>query len=382
MSIIFRYFNREILRNFWMITALFGVIILGHLLSRLIQRVTNGKLALSDLNLAIMMESPRFLAVLLPFALYLAILLTYRRFYSHHEMVALTACGFGVRDLIRIMTPITLGVVMLTASLTHWISPQLLQRGREKLAKTGPAIMIQTLKPGRFQQTPDGQGVLYVESVSPNRPVVHRIFMATPLADQRLHPRPSDKTSSSAAPRWAILTALKGYQWQDPHTQARFFTAIDGRGISGTPGQHDYDLLRFQSLNFVLISKQAARSPGIDTQSTQALWRHRQDPEYAAELQWRISIPLSVILLTLLAIPLSYLQPRQGRYLPLLYALLLYIIYLNLLLIGRNWLKTQHIAMAWGLWWVHGLYLLTTLTAWILATHGPAKLARTLRKHG
>jgi lipopolysaccharide export system permease protein len=82
-----------------------------------------------------------------------------------------------------------------------------------------------------------------------------------------------------------------------------------------------------------------------------------EDPRSRAELQWRLSLPLLVFIVTLMAVPLSRVNPRQGRFLKLLPAILLYMAYLTILIAARGALDKGKIPHALGLWWVHGLFL-------------------------
>ena len=85
------------------------------------------------------------------------------------------------------------------------------------------------------------------------------------------------------------------------------------------------------------------------------------DPRLQSELQWRLSIPLLVFIVTLMAVPLSRVNPRQGRFLKLLPAILLYMTYLGLLVAARSALDKGRIPPYVGLWGVHLLFLLVGL---------------------
>ncbi len=96
----------------------------------------------------------------------------------------------------------------------------------------------------------------------------------------------------------------------------------------------------------------------VETFSTFDLLKKYADPNAAAELQWRLSIPLSALLLALLALPLSSVSPRQGRYSQVFPAILIYVIYVNLLFVARNWVEQKTVPVSVGIWWVHGVFLL------------------------
>ena len=78
------------------------------------------------------------------------------------------------------------------------------------------------------------------------------------------------------------------------------------------------------------------------------------DLKKAAEFQWRLSIPLMVVILTLVAVPLSRVQPRAGKYAAVLPALVFFMIYANGLFVARDWLAAGKTPLCLGLWWLHG----------------------------
>ena len=85
------------------------------------------------------------------------------------------------------------------------------------------------------------------------------------------------------------------------------------------------------------------------------------DPEDAAELQWRLAMPLSVIALLLLAVPLCRSSPRQGRYGPLVLSVLLFVLYYNLLGTAKVWVGNGVLPPVIGLWWVPLLPVMLTV---------------------
>lgn len=80
-----------------------------------------------------------------------------------------------------------------------------------------------------------------------------------------------------------------------------------------------------------------------------------------AELQWRLAAPAAIFVLTLLAVPLARSSPREGRYGRLALAVLVYIVFANLLGVARVWVE-RGVVGAWpGLWWVHALFVVVAL---------------------
>jgi lipopolysaccharide export system permease protein len=83
-----------------------------------------------------------------------------------------------------------------------------------------------------------------------------------------------------------------------------------------------------------------------------------------AELQWRLSVPLSVLILTFIAVPLSYARPRQGRFGQLALAILLYVFYANLILISKSWMEHGDVPSWLGMWWPHLVLLALGALMW------------------
>ena len=145
------------------------------------------------------------------------------------------------------------------------------------------------------------------------------------------------------------------------------------------PGQDDFRLLRF-ARNDLRLPDNGNDEPGEAIRRaapTAELWRS-EEPLQRAELHWRLAPPLSALVLALLAVPLSRSNPRQPRYAGLIVAILAYVVYANLLALGRAWLAQEQLAFAAGLWWV---YLPTlALAAGLILRGQPLKRARRARK--
>jgi lipopolysaccharide export system permease protein len=354
--ILFRYLTRELLTSLSLITSLLFLILISNEFVHYLNQVASGKFAASILWELILLESPRFLAILLPFGLFLAILFTYGRLYADYEMTILNACGFSLGQLTFLSLPFIFLITFIVAGLNLWLNPLLLNYRNKLLSQTGTAVELQTVQPGSFQQTNRGNRIVYVESVSADHKSVKNIF----LAQKNLHALPSEITP------WTILSANSGYQIINPVTKKPFFIAVNGKRYQGIPGQTEYYITQFVKYGILIDSGSTMTNKQEDALSSVALWKAIQanKPNYFSELQWRLSAAISVLLLALLAIPLSRVNPRQGKYLHILPAIVIYIMYLNLLLAGRNWIENGAISYRWGLWWIHGLLILIIILIW------------------
>lgn len=356
--IIFRYLTREISASLCAVTGLLLLIFISNQFVRYLSEAATGKFAGAMLLRLIGIEIPHLLGILLPLGLFLAILLVYGRLYVDNEMTVLSACGLSRAKLTLLTLPITGVVFFIVALLAFFITPKLLTYRDTLLAQSGTSAQIATTLPGRFQETDGGQRIFYVENISPDHQKMQNLFMAQ-----------QGKDTSSAIPDWIIVVAKTGYQTVDKKTGDRFFVTQTGRRYEGTPGMNDFKILQYDTYGLRFESHVADISNAQETLPTSALLHATKDRALAAsELQWRISMPLSALLLMFLAVPLSHVKPRFGRYAQLLPAILIYILYANLLMVSRSWIEDGSISYHLGLWWIHGLLLILICAIWFFQT--------------
>lgn len=349
--IIFRYLFKEVTTVLLVITTLLLFIFLSNQLVRYLGYAADGRLISTLLFHLILLEIPQLLALLLPLGLFLGILLAYGRLYVDNEMMVLNACGFTRMQLVWMTLPITLIVFFITTALTFWVSPMLLAEKNTILAHSS-ASLVETLLPGRFQASKDGHQVFYVESMSRDRSQVKNIFVAEHL---------KRTGNEDVGGEWSIFSAQSGYQKIDSDTGHHYIVAMNGYRYQGVPGRRDYRIAHFSEYGVELPTPSIVHTEEQRAANTAKLWENRHHVLAWAELQWRIAIPVSALLLALLAVPLSRVKPRQGKYAQLLPAILIYIVYANMLFVGRAWLNEGIVSPQLGMWWIHGVILLLAL---------------------
>jgi lipopolysaccharide export system permease protein len=345
--IVSRYLTREVFNALLAITLVLLVAFLSQQLVRYLNFVAMGKIPTNVLLELVGFEIPYLLALLLPLSLYLGILLAYGRLYSDNEMSILQMCGFGNRRLMRLTLFIAIVVSGVVLLLMLWVNP-LVSAKRQQLMASDEATLhlIQTLIPGRFQVSPDGTHVMYVEKLSRDHQRAENVFLAT----QKKNP---DELAQNS---WTLVLANFGYQEKDKNSNDQFFVTTEGYRYEGIPGQNDYKIIQFKKYTVrIPQTDEHVTHQQVETLPTWQLWRDYANPKSAAELQWRFSIGIATFLLALLAVPLSTVRPRQGRYLTLLPAVLIYIIYMNLLFIARHWVEQGTLPISVGIWGVHGM---------------------------
>lgn len=349
--IVFRYLSREVMLTLSAVSGVLLVIIMSGRFIKYLAQAASGALDPGVLFLIMGFRLPGFLELILPLGLFLGILLAYGRLYLDSEMTVLAATGMSQQRLLAY----TLAPATLVALIVAWLSLGLAPQGVAQVAKIlneqDALTEFDTLVPGRFQAMRSGTRVTYTQEMTDDRSQLGGIF----ISEKRLS-KEGDKERGIT-----VLVADKGRQEIQPDG-SRYLILENGYRYDGNPGAANYRAIKYDTYGVLLVKPEVSS----DISEREALPTREligsDEPRKQAELQWRVSIPLLVFVVTLLAVPLSRVNPRQGRFLKLLPAILLYMAYLSLLIAARGALDKGKIPMNIGLWWVHGLFLLIGLT--------------------
>ncbi len=361
--IVFRYLFKEVLFSLLAVTAVLLIIIMSGRFINYLADAANGELSADVLLALIGYRMPGFLELILPLGLFLGILLAYGRLYLENEMTVLNACGFSPNRLQQVTLGPALLVAVLVGLLSLWITPWSTTQVEQILKAQESLTEFETLAPGRFQETSSGRRVTYTERLLDSRTRLNEVFI-------------SERSQQRGDPTLGLIVAEKGSQYIEAETGSRFLLLENGYRYEGVPGQADYRKIRFQQYG-VRIRESAAprRVNKIETLPTLALIGSEQ-PEFRAQLHWRLSLPLLCIVVSLLAVPLSKVNPRQGRFARLLPSILLYLGYLSILTSIRSGLEEGEIRSSVSLWLVHLAFLLLALNLHFLGAFWSRQLAR------
>ena len=346
--IVFRYLSREVLLTFSAVSAVLLVIIMSGRFIKYLAQAAQGVLDPGVLLMIMGYRIPGFLQLILPLGLFLGILLAYGRLYLESEMTVLTATGMSEQRLLSYTIVPALLVALLCAWLSFVLTPQGVQSVAQILSEQDGLTEFDTLVPGRFQSLKDGSRVTYTQELSSGRDELRNVF----ISEKRDVRKPNLKDEGIT-----VLVAKTGRQ-QIQEDGGRYLVLHDGYRYDGTPGEADYRVIHYETYGVLLPQPSVEVKVGErETMTTRELLGST-DPRMQSEMQWRLSIPLLVLIVTLIAVPLSRVSPRQGRFLKLLPAILLYMAYLALLVAARSALDKGKIPVGLGLWPVHGLFLL------------------------
>ncbi len=343
--VIDRYILKEIFYTLLVVLFVLLVIFLSNRFVRVLADASAGDLASEYVLTLLAMKTLASMVIILPLGLFMAVLLGLSRLYKDSEMIALAACGVGVRGIYRSVIALALVVAVAVAAVSFYLAPWAEEQSYRMRDAQESQTLLTGIIPGRFTEPEGADGVMYFERLSADGALMRDVFIQQQRSEGEV-----------------VLSAERGRRWLD-ETGAQYLVLMDGYRYEGMPGDADFRVIRFE--------QHAVRIEARDVAPTLRKQRARptseligsDDPADVAELQWRVSMPLAVLFLALLAVPLSRTSPRQGKYAKLFVAVLIYLIYSNLLGVSNSWLARGRLAPEIGMWWVHVALL---FSIWLL----------------
>ena len=354
MSIVFRYLAKQVIISMLAVSGILLLVFMSGRFIKYLAQAAAGELSGDVLFQIMAYRFPGFLELILPLGFFIGILLAYGRMYLESEMTVLYACGVSEKQILGKTLFASLPVMLTVGAMSLYVSPWGMKQVEQIFNEQRQATEFELLAPGRFQSLSSGGRVTYTEALSDDKRRLEGVFIAE-YGDEGV----------------SIITAREGSQLVDEETGSRFLVLEEGARFEGVPGRLDYDVIGFDAYGLKIRSGDAGSRELEEGISTQALFAS-DNPEHRAMLHWRFTLPLIVPIVTLLAVRLSRVNPRQGRFFHLLPAMLVYITYLGLLIVARDALEQGKVPEWIGLLWVHALFL--ALGAWL--QFGPAWLYR------
>lgn len=344
INIIQRYLVMEILKSSVATTLILFVILMSNTLGSVLSDVSEGKTPADALFPILLGQSIYVFSMLLPLGLFLGIVFAFGRLYKDHELVVLQACGFGYGHLYRLLLWILIPIICLHFWTSLWLAADMKQRALRIVDEKESVHEFQQLKVGQFNSNKQNDQIFFMQSMSSDRQEIFDVVITQLGAN-------SD----------AVEMASRGRHKLDEKTGDLFLEVGPGKRFQGTAGSADFSVIEFER-HGVLLEKKPAKVSRLDADEkplSQILASTKRRDQ--VELWWRITPPLTLLVLALLAVPLSYIAPRQGRYGKIGLSLFIFIVYLNLLGATKSAMEKGDFPIWLNFWWVHALFVLLTL---------------------
>jgi len=340
-------FYRSLLREFFLTASAVCAVLLAIMVStqfiRLLGMAAGGRFSADGLGAILGFTAFNYLPVVLSLTLFITVLSCLTRAHRDSEMVVWSASGVSPLAWVGPVLVFALPLSVVIGGLSLGLSPWANQKSDEYRRQLESRDESASVAAGVFRESRGGDRVYFVESVSREDATVTNVFV---------HSAQHQRLGTMVARRGFLETVDNG---------DRFLVLQDGRRYEGVPGSPEVRVTVFDRYAIRIESAEAngANRP-IKGLSTLELLRN-PIPAHIAEFTWRSGLPIMAVILALAAIPLSFVNPRMGRSLNYVFAVLLYMMYSNLMSIVQAWIAQGRLAPVIGFWIVHALMLAVTI---------------------
>ncbi len=312
----------------------------------LLGRASEGRIAVDAVFAMIGFWSLGLFPVLLILTVFISLLTVFTRYWRDMEMSVWLSGGLSLRDWIRPVLSFAIPFAIIVSMLSLLTTPWAAQRSKAYAETLKQREELSVVAPGVFKEIGAKKRVYFVEKFSADTGSAQNIFMQDVTDDGRN----------------TVVFARTGYLLTE--NAERKLILEDGYRYTGNAGDPDFEVLDFKRFTTVID-----QSPKIITstddrrtiKTSQIL--NSQNPEHQAELIWRLSLPVCIIILSIMTIPLSYYNPRTGHTYNLFFALLIYLVYQNGLTFIRDFIENGSVAPWTGFFLLHGSMLILAFVA-------------------
>lgn len=337
--------RRELLGSASGVFVTLLTILITTTLVRVFGQAAAGNVGIDSIALLIGFSVVNSLPIMLVLTVFVSVLLVVSRMYRDSEMVVWFATGVSLqafaRPVLRFAVPAALLVLLCSMVLAPWANQQ-----RADLKKAfEQRDDVARVSPGQFIESSRSDRTFFVENLDETNGRVDNVFAA--LDQEALE---------------SVLVANAGHL-ETAANGERFIVLENGRRYEGRPGTAQYSITEFDRYRIRLESPGVDLGPqGVEAGTMNATTLVETDtPRARGELLWRIGLGLLAVVLALLAIPLAYLNPRAGRSVNLIFAILLFVVYHSLLNLMQARVQSGRLPFAVGWWPLHAGFLLLAI---------------------
>ncbi len=354
--IIEHYIYRELFQKLLWIMSLLILVIASNRFVGFLADAAEGNLPADMVFLMLAYKMMATLPKILPISILIAMLLAFSRMASDRELVILAASGISKLFQMGVVLRFALAFCLFGSIVTLYLAPWAEQEVHNLKERAKQESDISGVKAGQFKEFSQGDRVVYVQNPSPDKASMEEVFLQV---------RQEGKLG--------VLTSDSARFRLDKKSGNKYIVFSDGRRYVGEPGLLDYQITEYEKYA-ILTESSETNAPGAKSAAlSTAEILGSGDRIYQAEFQWRISLIISSLLLSLLAILLMQSHASERRYMPFVIGISIYLIYSNLLGIAKTLLNRDVIPGFIGLWWVHLLLVLTLVSLYYLPKYRYAR---------
>jgi len=341
--IIQKYLSKQVQKTSISIIVVLLSIVTSNQYIMLLSKAVQGKIIKEGIFDILLLSMPTLIGILLPVALFLGIILVISRMYADSEMVIFNSNGIGPLNILNFIKWPILVFSILAAAVNLYLNPKVMYYKDVFKSKYQAIAKLNHLPVGEFLSFVNGKYVIYISNKVNDDKELENIFLVEESTDS------------------LILSKKAGFKKGE--NNEKILVLYDGVRYHSISDKNGLNIIEFKQHGFVLPKIQVSNSLDKKEKSTVQLF-NSNDIEDKLELQWRISFVLAPIILAILAIPLSKVNPRQGKFTKIIPAILIFITYYSLLASSIDWVEAGYIPLVIGLWWVHILFIFAAIILW------------------
>ena len=342
-TIISRYILRNLIVFFLAITFIIGLIVFGNQFVLTTQESLSFGIPIKELMPLVGFNMLRDIPIILTLSLFLSIIITISQLYKNSEAVVMNSIGLGDRDFINLIKPIVFVSFIIVFYLTIFAVPWAKQQKRIAEDVTVNASEFSFITEGKFESFKNGEIVFYASESNITDTVgeqnMEEIFIYA-----------LDKGKP------VIVLASEANKYTNAETESIYLRLKNGIRYEGLPGNENINILNFEQYDLEIVSgdiqKSISNFSEIEEQNTIDLLREG-GVKANAEIQWRISQPISVLILSIFGIFLGKSSPRTGKGINLIIGIVVFMLYNNALLVAKSSIESSQLSPIIGMWGIH-----------------------------
>ena len=347
-SRIARYIMRNLVILFFAIMFIIGLVLFGNQFVLTVQESIERGIPIQELLPIVSFNMIRDIPMVLSLSLFLAIILTISQLYKNSEAIVMNSLGLGEKHFIVFIQPLVIVSFAIIFFLTLYAVPWSKQQKNIMEAETKNASEFSFITEGQFEQFKQGDIVFYasesktLDSVGEQN--MEEIF---------IYALDNEKS--------VIVLASAAIKFIDTESNSTYLRLKDGVRYQGIPNNKNVNILNFDLYDLEIVSGELQKSVAIFTkiESKSTLDLIKAEGLYAnAELQWRLSQPISVLFLSIMGVFLGKTSPRKGKGINLLIGVFIFMLYNNGLLVAKSAIERGQLDPIIGLWGIHLLVLI------------------------
>ena len=347
-SIISRYLLKSLVVFFLAIFFIIGLIVFGNQFVLTVQESVEHGIPIQELMPIVGFNMLRDLPIILSLSFFLSIIISISQLYKNSEAVVMNSFGMGDKSFIHLIQPVVVFLFLIVFALTIYAVPWAKQQKSFAEDETVNASEFSFISEGKFESFKNGEIVFYASESS-------QIDEAGEQNMEEIFIYVSNETSP------IVVLASGATKYTDSDNESIYLRLKDGVRYEGLPGDENVNILDFDRYDLEIVSGEVQKSLSnfSEIEEKRSIDLLMEGGSLAnAEMQWRLSQPISILILSFIGVLLAKTSPRTGKGVNLLFGIIIFMLYNNGLLVAKNSIESGQLNPFLGLWSIHILLIL------------------------